>query len=451
MVSRPGSHPPPPPPPPATGKGRPMLLTMPKQTQPNPIRPVAPADDGKSGFDRQLSSLFGDSLFGPWLDSGQYQGAARTTRRHGSPLRRLAILILILGVGAGATWLVRAGLVRRKVEDRDHVAHSLETFLKEGELDRAAQFLALVHDPKLPIDAHDPHLDLIVRGEATLYRYQDADPERLVRIKPHLASPAKGSTSQQQVLASLAVASRQERADRLAEFEPLRQSFDKDPEFHYLLATAHEHQGDAKAAAEAWDRSFDLGPLWLGHRYEQAWFESRQKRPALVTKIVNSLVRVAPESAWSRLTTERFGAAQPHAPTVLPASSTARPTPAVAVFHQHLATALAEARAGDEFEARRSLSRAIEAINEQAPFIFDTFDWLMEAKASRLARELTGFESWPRHSQLAAARLARLTDPESAESSPSATESESNPSKQIKKPGRTKAKAKAIVKTRRRK
>jgi tetratricopeptide (TPR) repeat protein len=344
---------------------------------------------------------------------------------------------------------VRAGLGRRQVEDREHVAHSLETFLKEGELDRAGQFLTLLHPANLPLGAHDPHLDLIVRGEATLFRYQDADPARLGRIKPYLAEAEKGSTPPQRVLASLAVASRQERADRLAEFEPLRQAFDKDPEFHYLLATALERQGDAKAAQQAWDRSADLGPLWLGHRYEQAWFESRQKKPELVAKLGASLVHVAPESAWTRLTSERFGAAQPHAPTVPPASATSRPTSAVAVFHQQLATALAEARAGDEYEARRSLSRAIEAINEQAPFIFDTFDWLMEAKASRLARELTGFESWPRHSQLAAARLARLADPEPVESPPSATESESNPSKQIKKPGR--AKTKANVKTRRRK
>lgn len=450
MVSRQG----PPALPPATGKGRPMLLTVPKQSQPGQpgqTRPVAPDEDEKSSFDRQLAKLFGDSLFGPWLDSGQYQSATRTTRRHGSPFRRLFVLILILSVGAATTWLVRAGLGRRKVEDREHVAHSLETFLKEGELDRAAQFLTLLHPANLPLGAHDPHLDLIVRGEATLFRYQDADPARLGRIKPYLAEAEKGSTSPQRVLASLAVASRQERADRIAEFESLRQSFDKDPEFHYLLATALEHKGDAKAAAQAWDRSFALGPLWLGHRYEQAWFESRQKKPEIVTKLVASLVRVAPESAWTRLASERFGGApEPPAPQ---ASSTTRPAPAVALYHQHLAAALAEARANDDVVARRRLSRAIEVVNGQAPFILDAFDWLMEAKARLLARDLTGFESWPRHSELAAARLARLAEPEpvQAESSPSATEPETNPSKQIKKPSRAKAKAKVNVKTRRRK
>jgi hypothetical protein len=152
----------------------------------------------------------------------------------------------------------------------------------------------------------------------------------------------------------------------------------------------------------------------------------------------------------SGLPSQRFGGAPERA--LAPAAPTTGPIPAVALYHQHLATALAQARAGDEFEARRSLGRAIEAANGQAAFIFDTFDWLMEAKAPRLARELTGFETWPRHSQLAADRLARLAEAESrpTERLPSATEPEANPSKHIKKPGRAKAKAKAKVRTRRR-
>ena len=438
-----------------------MLLTVPKQNhpaQPGQARPAMPADDGKSSFDRQLSSLFGDSVFGPWLDSGQYQGAARTMRRDGSPLRRLAILVLVLAVGVGATWLVRAGLVRRKGEDREHVAHSLETFLKEGELDRAAQYLTLVHAPNLPIDMHDPHLDLLVRGEAALYRYQDADPARFGRIKPYLVAMEKGSKSPQRVLASLAVASRQERADRLAEFASLRQTFDKDPEFHYLLATALEHLGEAKAARQAWDRSADLGPLWLDHRYEQACFEARQRKPELVTKLVANLVRMAPQSAWTRLASERFGGVRPPQSTDPQADSAARPAPAVALYHQHLAAALAEARAGDEVVARRRLSKAIEVIGGQAAFIFDAFDWLMEARLPLLARDLTGFESWPRHSDLAAARLARLAEPlpaeaetPQAEAAPKTSPAETSPSKRIKKAGRATTKAKAKAKTRRKK
>jgi tetratricopeptide (TPR) repeat protein len=386
-------------------------------------------EERNSGFDRQLARLFGESLFGPWLDPGQYLDATRTTRRHGTPFRRLALLFSILCVGAAAGWIVRAGLVRRTGEARAHVAHSLATFLREGELDRAAQFLALLRGPNATLDPRDPHLDLIVRGEAALYRYQDADPARLGRIRPHLAPAATGPASAQRILASLAVASRGERAARLAELEPIRAACDRDPEFHYLLATALEHLGDVKAARQAWDRSSELGPLWLAHRYEQAWFEARQNRQEAVNKLVSSLVRVAPDSAWACLASERFGSA--------PAPDGAGAAPAVALFHQNFASALARALAGDLVAARRSLGQAMTAINDQAPFVLDAFDWLIESKATRLAHDLTAFEAWPRRSELAAARLRRLAEPDS----PPAV-SPSNPAikKPMKKPGRGKPK-----------
>jgi hypothetical protein len=115
----------------------------------------------------------------------------------------------------------------------------------------------------------------------------------------------------------------------------------------------------------------------------------------------------------------------------------------VALYHQHFALALAQARAGDPVAARRSLGQAIAAVNGQAPFVFDAFDWLVEAKAIGLARDLTGFEDWPRHSELAAARVQRLAEPERRpdENPPAASESKSKPKKQLKKPGRGKAKA----------
>jgi tetratricopeptide (TPR) repeat protein len=392
-------------------------------------------EERNSGFDRQLARLFGESLFGPWLDPGQYLDATRTTRRHGTPFRRLALLFFILCVGTAAGWIVRAGLVRRTGEARAHVAHSLATFLREGELDRAAQFLALLRGPNATLDPHDPHLDLIVRGEAALYRYQDADPARLGRIRPYLAPAATGSASAQLILASLAVASRAERAARLAELEAIRASCDKDPEFHYLLATALEHLGDVKAAQQAWDRSSELGPLWLAHRYEQAWFEARQNRQEAVNKLVSGLVRVAPDSAWARLASERFGSAP--GPDVAAAAPSAHPAPAVALFHQNFASALARALSGDLVAARRSLGQAMTAINDQAPFVLDGFDWLIEFKATRLAHDLTAFEAWPRRSELAAARLRRLAEPENL---PAVSPSNPAIKKLMKKPGRGKPK-----------
>jgi len=413
--------------------------------------PAAAADRGDSGFDRQLASLFGESVFGPWLDPGQYLGATRTTRRHGAPFRRLALLTFVLCAGAAAVWIVRAGLSRRTVEDRELVARNLASFLKEGELDRAAQFLTLLRGANSPLDAHDAHLDLMIRAEATLYRYQDADPERLARIRPYLSSTATAPASGERILASLAVASRQERAARLTELESIRPAFDRDPEFHYLLATALEYKGDVKAARQAWDRAFELGPLWLAHRYEQAWFETRQGKAEAVSKLVGRLTQVAPESAWTRLASEQFGGARVAKPDGSSAASSVSAIPAVALFHQNLALALAQTRAGDPLAGRHSLGQAIAAVNGQAPFVFDAFDWLVEAKAMGLARDLTAFEAWPQHSEPAAARVARLAEPESraAENRPAVSESQATPKQQVKKPGRGKAKAK--TKARRRK
>jgi len=418
--------------------GRPGPGSRPDESQTSRAQQATVAgDQGDSGFDRQLASLFGESLFGPWLDPGQYLGATRTTRRHGAPFRRLALLALVLGVGAVAGWIVRSGLAHRTIEERDRVARSLATFLKEGELDRAAQFLALLRGPKATLDGQDPHLDLMVRSEAALYRYQDADPARLGRIRPYLSSATTTPASGQRILASLAVASRQERATRLTELESIRPTFDRDPEFHYLLATALEYKGEVKAARQAWDRAFELGPLWLAHRYEQAWFEARQGNQAAVRRQVDSLVRVAPDSTWTHLASERFAGAG--------AVSSARPAPAVALFHQNFALSLAQARANDPVAARRSLGQAIAAVNGQAAFVLDAFDWLIEAKADGLARDLTAFEDWPRHSELAAARLQQLAEPEPrpAENPPAASEEHPKIKKAVKKPGRGKSKAKA--------
>jgi hypothetical protein len=122
---------------------------------------------------------------------------------------------------------------------------------------------------------------------------------------------------------------------------------------------------------------------------------------------------------------------------------TANPAPAVALYHQNFALALAQSRTGDPMAGRRSLGQAIAAVNGQAPFVLDAFDWLVDAKAMGLARDLTAFEAWPQHSELATARLARLAEPEHrpAENPPAASESQATPKPKVKKPSRGKAKA----------
>ena len=155
-------------------------------------------------------------------------------------------------------------------------------------------------------------------------------------------------------------------------------------------------------------------------------------------------MRDAPDSAWARLASQQFAGDRAAKSEGSGAAASARPAPAVALFHQQFALALAQVRA-DPVAARRSLGQAIAAVNGQAPFVFDAFDWLVEAKAMGLARDLTGFEDWPRHSELAAARLQRLAEPERRpdENPPAASEPQAKPKKQVKKPGRAKSKAKA--------
>jgi hypothetical protein len=109
----------------------------------------------------------------------------------------------------------------------------------------------------------------------------------------------------------------------------------------------------------------------------------------------------------------------------------------VALFHQNFAGALTHALGGDLVAARRSLGQAMTAISDQAPFVLDAFDWLVESKATRLAHDLTAFEAWPRRSELAAARLRQLDEPDSP---PAASESNPEIKRPIKKPHRGKPK-----------
>jgi hypothetical protein len=200
----------------------------------------------------------------------------------------------------------------------------------------------------------------------------------------------------------LTVASRAERAAAEGSLEELSSSFAKDPEIHALLADIAEHKHDEKAAAGHWDRAFQLGPLWLPHRYLQCWYEARQHHPEGVDRIARHMAEVAPDSPWTRLVFDRFST------TARRPAGAAKPATPVVEYHQQLAVALRLAQDGDLSEARRSLGKALAAVQDQAPFVLDAFDWLVDARLQVLARELTSFEAWPRSDPWAAAKLAEL-------------------------------------------
>jgi len=246
--------------------------------------------------DRQLAGLFGESVFGAWIAPGRYLDTGKRRIQRRSWGKRLVVLALLSVTVVATTRLIRAGLARQAGQERNRFAEELATFVKEGALERASEFVSMLESGKNQLDPADRHLDLLVRAEAALYRYHDADPDRLRRIEPYLATPEPFYGSGSRVVGGITVLSREERASRWAALEREQPAFQHDPEYFYLLATTLEQRGEIRAAREAWQRSADLGPLWLVHRFEQAVFEARQGDEQAAANIASRMVSLDPDS-----------------------------------------------------------------------------------------------------------------------------------------------------------
>jgi hypothetical protein len=367
-------------------------------------RPALPEKKPSQGSDRvaqQLARLYGESLFGAWLDPLDSAGAGQRERRRGHWRRRLGIVLLLALVAAGGTRLYQRGVAQQADRERARVAKDVATFLADGELDRLAQFLDILLPPGQPLQATDPNLDLIVSAEAVLYRYQDAAPARLARIEPYLSSDKNHPA---RLLARLTVASKPERAEAYDTLLAMVQPFAKDPEYHSLMATLQEQRGDAKAARASWERSAQAGPLWLPHRYQQCAFEARQHDAAAVARTTGHMARVAADSAWTRLAYQHFARTTPPPGGTSPA----KPPSPVAQYYAELALVLQNLAARDLSASRPALGRALAAVNAQSPFVLDAFAALLDAKAEDLAMELSSYEAWPRSNRWAQAKLAEL-------------------------------------------
>lgn len=396
-----------------------MQPTRPPFVQDSPG--ASPAPDSH----RRLARLYGESLFGAWLDPAELMAAGDPRRRKRGRLgKRLGVVLLIaLVIGAGA-WLTRRGLARQAAQERARVAKDVAAFLAEGELERLAQFLALLAPPTRPLAPSDPYLDIVLQAEAALFRYHDAGPARLARVAQHAATD---STRPQRLLAQLTVAAR---GDRLASYErlsALAPELAKDPEYRALMAQVQEARGELAAARQSWERSAQAGPLWLPHRYLQCAFEARRKNPEAVARLLHHMARVAPGSPWTRLALLHFSATPVPAPAAPPP-----PSPPVAVYQAELTAALAAVAAADLRSARQALERGFAAVGDQAIFVLDAFDALVDAKAEALASELAEFQAWPRGDANARARLDALAArrarlPEAAPAVPSPSPAVSEP------------------------
>jgi hypothetical protein len=355
-----------------------------------------------SVLDRQLARLHGESLFGPWLDPSEFMALRGRQRRRVWWTRRIAIALLLVAAVSGGTWLTGYGLSRREAQERTRVAKDVAAFLAEGELERLAQFVAILSPPAEQLQANDPYLDLVVQAEAALYRYRDASPARLARIHPYLSADG---ASPRRFVARMTVASVGERSAAYERLSKLQSSLADDPEFWALMASAEEGRNVARARA-SWDRSFELGPLWLPHRYQQCLFEARQGKAEALARLVGHMAKVAPDSPWTHLARSLRDR-----PTASPPAPGTDATPVVQ-HHQQLALVFGGPHPGEVSANRRqALGRALDAVNSAVPFLLDAFDRLMAIHANELATEMTSYEAWPRDNPLAQARLERIPKP----------------------------------------
>jgi tetratricopeptide (TPR) repeat protein len=384
------------------------------------VSPLPGKELGTTGVERELAKLFGESLFGPWPELGQLRITAPPPRRRRRRTWLLVALVAVVATVLGMNAVIQPGLARRRADERAHFAKELRRFLKDGDLERVSRFISLVRGKQQDGPAA-AELDLIVRAEAAAYRYRDADPERLRRIEPELATAFEPDASPDRLIAGLTVLSREERAAHMPELERLRSTMNDESEPFYLLATALALRGDVSAARQAWEESARLGPAWLAHRFAQAEFERHHGGTEAAAKIAGRMIKVDPQSAWSRLAITTFGSKPEADVSGSEAGRGAQSPVPVEVYCARLLEGIDAARKGELRRAQRRVQEAVDAVHAQAPFVLDAFDWLIAAHSETLARELTALPSWPVDSAVARAKAQRLANtprPEKAEHRP---------------------------------
>lgn len=357
----------------------------------------------RGATERQLSALFGDSLFGPWPELDVDPARAGALRSRHVWLRRLAALAFVVAVVAGFRLLTAPVLARKTNEDRAHYAEQLAMFLEDGNLERTSEFLELVRGGRGELERAGPHLDQVLRAEAAVYRYHDASPRRLALLESVLALEGVAQRPAARV-ARMTLLSRAERAKELATLEGLAKAVERDPEIPYLMATALEVTGDIEGARRAWSRSQDYGPSWLAHRFEQGAFEVRQGNEAAAKDIAAEIARLAPASPWTAASVEVFGIEAP----LLEAGVAEPSLSPVHSYQWNLAKSVRLLAADEGGLAREAMVQAVAAVNGQEPFVLDAFDSLLQAQAVELARALTMLPEWPKGSRTGISKEEQL-------------------------------------------
>ena len=369
--------------------------------------PSPDRDEREVELERQLQCLLGQNLFGEGLEPSIYVPGQTTAHRRLSRNAKRLLGLLALALALPAVWLFREGVSKRELAGQEKTADDLRTFLQDGDLPRVAALLPVL-EQGAPLSPDNPYFPLVLRAEATLYRYHDADPTRRIRLEQAFRLvPNAAASSLDQALAALIVLSRPERSDRLDELRGLAGSAPRDPQCAFLLAAVLDDQGDHPGARRAYTRAEELGPLWLPHRLEQILFERRTGNPRAVAKLVQKISRQDPGNPWTALARQWAGAPSNEslpAPKPLPLAIHSP----VERFYEHLLQGARSARAGDEEQLAAALKRAAEAVFGQDVFLLDAFALLLAEDLPRAVRALMAMPGWPQGSKAALALEARL-------------------------------------------
>jgi len=367
-----------------------------------PGRAASPLED--RGTLQQLSRLFGETLTGGWPELTQGVTGSGRIRRPRWLLKVAAVLMALLGAVLLLRQVSAPGLSRRDADRAAHYASELANFLTDGDLERCAEFVELVEkEPQATRSDARPSF-LVERTEAALYRYYDADPKRLERVS---RSFGRYGREPELRVAALTIASRAERSEAVAELEQLGRRWPRDGRIQYLLATALAFRDERTQAKLCFERSEDLSPAWLAHRFEQVRFEIFADDQTAAKRLVKGMVRRSPNSLWTRLAQAVLGGAQDAGPPTLSPQTAETEKPAVARANQALLAAEVTQKQGDVLEAQRHLGRACRLVNDQAPFVLDFAEVLLSDGAVELAAWLVDSSSWPRDTSPARSEMER--------------------------------------------
>lgn len=375
----------------------------------------------------QLHALFGTSLFGPWQMQVAVSpvGTLGAFGRQGLSKRQFAIGAAALLVIGALALLLALGLRRSHERQLAQLVASIERLMRGGSMVALAESLPQLDEALTNTSVDGEQVAVAARAHATLYRYHDADRDRLTRARELLERiGAVASENHHAIIARAVLLPTSERAQLRAELDRLDTDANDDPEVAFTLATILRSAGETRRAEAAYERAERLEPSNLYHSAESIGFYHQLRRRLLVANLVEQMRNINPMDPWTRwaeasttgTATERLAALDALLEEASePAGSQAAgeeapvlpPLSAVLEGRAHLESARLH---NSDPDTREHLEAAFAAVDSQRSFVLDYFDLLVSAGQLDLAKQLTEVNGWPSEAGMPAlARLERLS------------------------------------------